>query len=165
MADGTDRRLLAFLPMEKGGWKRNEAQRAEERRICYDLRLEGYSWERIGERASEALGWSISTSTARRRIEEEGLLRVQPAEDALRHLELDRLDRYLLECENIASTAEKPSERLAAMDRALKVGERRAKLLGLDAPERSEVTIHEVDPADAALAELIREERAKEHLR
>lgn len=163
--EGKDRRLLAFQPMDQGGWKRNEAQAYEERRVCYDLRLAGYSWERIAELASVEVGWKVSASTARRRIEEEGLARTQPAEEALRAQELDRLDRYLLECEDVASKAEKGSERLAALDRALRIGERRAKLLGLDAPERSEVSVAQVDPADAELAALIREERAKEGLK
>lgn len=147
-----------------GGEQRNATQRREEQRVCYEIRLQGHSVREVAKLASQELGWSISRATAWRRIEEEGLLQVQPAEAALRAQELDRLDRYLLALEQAALSPD-PKDKVAAVNSALKLQERRAKLLGLDAPERSEVTIHEVDPADAELAQLIREERAKEHLR
>lgn len=42
----------------------------------------------------------------------------------------------------------------------MKVEERRAKLLGVDAPERVEATVVEISQEDVALAELVREAQA-----
>ena len=151
---------LVQTPLAKGGYKRNKAQKAEEQKVCYELRLVGHSYAAVAEKASVILGWPISEATAWRRIEMEGLHRVQPAEDALRALELDRLDRYLLAAETVALTSKDPRDKLAALDRALKIQERRAKLMGLDAPERHDVTVQQVDPADAELAAMIRAEKA-----
>lgn len=152
---------LMHVNVEDGGYERNQAQKAEEQRVCYELRLVGHSMREVARLASEQLGWTVSLATAQRRVENEGLQRVAPAEKALRELELDRLDRYLLAAETIAHEATDPKDKMAALDRAMKVQERRAKLLGLDAPERHDVTVHEVDPADAELAALVREEKAR----
>lgn len=51
--------------------------------------------------------------------------------------------------------------KLQAIDRLLKIQARRAALLGLDTPVRADVTIHQVDPMDTALAEILREAQAK----
>ena len=50
---------------------------------------------------------------------------------------------------------------LQAIATLLRVQERRSKLLGLDAPQRVDATVHQPDPAELELAELIREQRAK----
>jgi hypothetical protein len=56
---------------------------------------------------------------------------LQEPADEVRQLELLRLDRYL------SAIAEKvDSGDLKAIDRALKIMERRSKLLGLDAPQK-----------------------------
>lgn len=49
---------------------------------------------------------------------------------------------------------------LAALDRVLKIQERRAKLLGLDAPAKTEVNVGAVDPASIELR-LLLEQRAE----
>lgn len=50
---------------------------------------------------------------------------------------------------------------LAAVDRWLRICERRAKLLGLDAPTKSQVTVFTEDMADRAIAELEAEMAAR----
>ena len=50
---------------------------------------------------------------------------------------------------------------LQAIATLLRIQERRSKLLGLDAPQRVDATVHQPDPAELELAELIREQRAK----
>jgi len=54
-----------------------------------------------------------------------------------------------------------PDMTLKATDRLLRILERRAKLLGLDAAIKMEATVHQVDQVDVGLAELIRDARAK----
>lgn len=53
---------------------------------------------------------------------------------------------------------------LRAIDRLLKISERRARLLGLDTPVKADLTVHTVDPTDFALAEIIRDAQAKNAL-
>ena len=99
-------------------------------RDALDLRTRGYTYERI----AEALG--ISTSGAADSVKRAlQALKAETQEKAeeVRDLELRRLDRML----EIAQTAADQGE-LAAIDRVLRIQERRSKYLGLDAPTRSE---------------------------
>lgn len=50
---------------------------------------------------------------------------------------------------------------LKAIDRLVRVEDRRAKLLGLDVPVRHDITLHERTQADIELEEMINEARAK----
>lgn len=152
---------LLKVNVAEGGNDRNRAQRARERVVCFELRLKGYSIRQVAEHASRELDWNISGPTAWRRIEEEGVLRTEPAEEALRAQELARLDRYLLALEEAALSPD-PKDKVAAVNSALKLQERRAKLLGLDAPQRAEVTVSELGEQDVELAAMIREEQARQ---
>lgn len=51
--------------------------------------------------------------------------------------------------------------KLQAIQTLRQLDEREAKLLGLDAPTKADVTVHKVDPQDLELAELINEAKAK----
>lgn len=51
--------------------------------------------------------------------------------------------------------------RLAAVDRVIKLQDRAAKMLGTDAPEKVEASVTQVTQEDIALAELVREARAQ----
>lgn len=51
--------------------------------------------------------------------------------------------------------------KLQAIDRYLRARESFRKLLGLDKPTKVDATVHQVDQSDIELAELIREENAK----
>jgi hypothetical protein len=101
---------------------------------------------------------------------------IQEPADEVRRLELERLDEYarhalrvlatphLLVSQGIAvvhPVTEEPladdGPVLAALDRLIKISERRAKLLGLDAPARSRVEVITEDAVDAELAELARQ--------
>lgn len=97
-----------------------------------ELRKRGFSYDRIGE----ALGISRAGAyeCVRRALE---ALRVDSQEKAeeVRELELSRLDRML----EIAQAAADAGE-LSAIDRVLRIQERRSKYLGLDAPTRTETS-------------------------
>lgn len=54
-----------------------------------------------------------------------------------------------------------PDMTLKATDRLLRILERRAKLLGLDAAVKLEATVHQVTEQDVELAELLREAKVK----
>ena len=104
---------------------------AREREIqALELRKRGMSYTEIGQ----AIGISMqgASECVRRALER---LRVEAKESAedVRELELERLDKLL----RIAQTAADQGE-LAAIDRVLRIQERRSRYLGLDAPTRSE---------------------------
>lgn len=60
---------------------------------------------------------------------------IQEPADELRKLEVERLDRMLL-----AIWDQVRNGNQGAIDRALRIGERRARLLGLDAPTKQDIT-------------------------
>lgn len=144
--------------------------RAEEQRICYELRLRGLSIRAIAEETG------LSVGTVFNRIDCEITETLDPLRAKLRELEVERLDRMQLTVLNIldrdhyvvsdgrvvtrvdAETDEKvpvadPGPVFQAIDRLLKIQERRAKLLGLDAPTKVEanVTPAQVNPDTAAM--------------
>jgi hypothetical protein len=102
----------------------------------------------------------------------------EPAAE-VRRLELDRLDEYQRHALRVLATphwtvsqgvvvkledangAEQPladdAPVLAALDRLIKISERRARLLGLDAPARTRVEVITEDAVDAAIRQLERE--------
>ena len=74
----------------------------------------------------------------------------------IREIETQRIDAWLSRASKLLDNAD-PDIQLKALDRVVKLAERRAKLLGLDAPVKQEIettTVGEVTPADvrAALA-------------
>jgi hypothetical protein len=99
---------------------------AENRSKAIALRKEGSTYEEIGKTLS------ISTQRAHKIVTSElTRIRKETAEetDELRTLELQRLDAMFMVCYRDAQEGDYP-----AVDRCLKIMERRAKLLGLDMP-------------------------------
>ena len=101
---------------------------AERRAQAFDLRMEGYSFRDIGRK----LG--ISHTAAHKHVQKglEDLART--SEDKAKMLilmEASRLDRLQQGCWDAATKGD-----LYAIDRVLKLMERRAKLFGLDAPNK-----------------------------
>lgn len=104
----------------------NKLTAAERRRQALDLRRTGASIRQI----ADAIG--CSPSTAHKHIKTEiARLNRESAEDAaiIRSLEAERLDRMALGIWQPATRGN-----LGAIDRMLRIMERRARLLGLDAP-------------------------------
>jgi hypothetical protein len=107
------------------------ARGLEHQRQALELRRAGLGYEAIGER----LG--LKKSQAHRlvtRALEEARAQVTANADELRSEELSRLDGML---QGLWPRARKGE--VSAVDRVLKIAERRAKLLGLDAPEKREL--------------------------
>lgn len=139
-----------------------------------ELRAQGYSYQRI----AAALRYT-DRSLARRAVERALAATVRDSADTLREIELQRLDamwqqawQVLYEDHPFVSGGRivydpatgqplvDDGPVLAAIDRLLKISERRAKLLGLDAPTKVEtITLDQVDAEIARLmAELARGE-------
>jgi DNA-binding CsgD family transcriptional regulator len=113
------------------------------------LRATGLSYAAIGRQ----LG--VNESTAHRAVER-ALRRTprEPAADVVA-LEADRLDQLYSRAVAVLAQAPDDMTRLHAIDRALRVMERRAKLLGLDAPVKVDHRI--MDSVDAKLEALAAE--------
>ncbi|AOV16582.1 hypothetical protein BJI67_05410 [Acidihalobacter aeolianus] len=106
-------------------------QTLERRKKAVELRKAGLSYAKIGER----LGIARQSAFAHvRHVLSE--LQAETAESAeqVRQIELERLDRATELCMRGIENGE-----LAAIDRLIRIQERRARLLGLDAVERLDI--------------------------
>lgn len=117
----------------------NPAKIADEQAEVLDLRRKGHTVRAIAERTG------IPRSTVQNRLDAAIAELVLPLADEVRLLELARLDTWQVRLEEQLDAGEAP-ERVVPV--ALKVQERRSRLLGLDAPERAEMTVASVAADD-----------------
>lgn len=108
----------------------NKVQAHENQMKALALRKAGVSYQSI----ADAIGYK-DPSGAWRAVKSALKLTLQEPAEELRTLELARLDDML---KAIASHVQ--AGNLTAIDRALKIQDRRAKLLGLDMPAKLDVT-------------------------
>lgn len=125
---------------------------AKQQAECYQLQLDGLSIRAIAERTG------LSRGTVQNRIGAQCAAIVQPLADQVRARHLTQIKAWLVKL-----NAQIEADRQVA--RNIEVGtrllEREAKLLGIDAPEKAEVTVTEVTQEDIALAELVAEAKAR----
>ena len=113
------------------------------------LRQRGRSYPRI----AEELGVSLTTAHRYVTTELERLAKECGEEAAIvRQMELDRLDVAL---DALADRIEQGDDRAVAT--MLRIQERRAKLLGLDSPDRQQVEVTGIDPRELLAAKLGRD--------
>lgn len=115
--------------MRKNRTSPAKARRLQLQEKAIDLRRAGVGFVEIGQK----LG--VSKSTAHRMVEagmESARAQITASSDDLKAQELSRLDGMLLKLYPKAAKGD-----VQAIDRVIKIGERRAKLLGLDAPVRT----------------------------
>lgn len=127
----------------------SDAVLAMEQEKCLRLRLQGKSIRQIASIVH------MPKSTVERRLRCAIAERIDPLADQLRAVEVARLDQLL---ETVWATVKADTEaavKLAAVDRLVKISERRSKLLGLDAPVSADVRVTTQEDADAALDALI----------
>lgn len=129
-------------------------------------RAEGWTYQRIANEVGFA-----NPSSAHKAVQRALKACVRDANDTAVHLELNSLNEMareawgvlqrthvvvsqgrVVELDGVALPDDAPV--LAAIDRLLKIQERRSKLLGLDMPTRSTVQVITEDSVDAAIAEL-----------
>jgi len=136
---------------------------SKERRLkAFAMRKRGYTFEQIGD------ALNISRQAAHKLVDnyitEMEALTDEEAKKLIK-IELSRLDDLMTVAYNSAmNDKETPGNRLKAIDRVLKVMERRSNMLGLDAPKKIAPTDpqgNELKGAGAGLASLL---AAAEHL-
>lgn len=100
-----------------------------------DFRMKGYSYYKI----ADAVGCSVATAcnVVNRYLEKLSQECLDKA-DALRQLEAARLDAMQILVEKFIE--DHPSRAMEGIDRAIKIQDRRAKLLGLDMPVKLSMT-------------------------
>lgn len=104
------------------------AEHAEQQRKALELRKAGASYDQIASQlkvSNRSVAWKLVKTAI------DDIIR-EPAEEVLQ-LELARLDAMLL-----GVWTDAKGGNAAAIDRALRIMDRRASYLGLDAPKRSE---------------------------
>ncbi len=105
------------------------ARKLKHQELALELRRAGHSYDAIGRK----IGLSRSRAHALVQLGmEEARQQIVASADDLRAEELSRLDGMLAKIYPKAGKGD-----VAAIDRVLKIGERRARLLGLDAPVRT----------------------------
>lgn len=156
--------------MGNGHSRAQRASIAERRAKLIKYRLAGRPyddfWQELGYSSRDAATKDFC------RALEQNIAEQRTSMEVYREAELMRLDQLTLEAVKILATRhlvvapggkvvhhpetgqplEDDAIRLAAIDRLIKIQDRRAKLLGLDAPQRMEVLT--IDAIDAAIADL-----------
>jgi hypothetical protein len=125
--------------MPRGKPSKNSKQQTQARikdRQALELRTAGATYQQIAAKMGISLsgaGLCVSRAMDALRLE------VSEQAEAVRQMELDRLDAMLLGLWEKARRGDP-----AAIDRVLRIQERRSKYLGLDAPTKSETsaTVH-----------------------
>lgn len=123
------------------GKSKKKAQVAIEAAWAFDMQLAGYSLRAISDASVEKFGKRLSPQTVWRRVEAAIAERVNPRVDQLRAVEDARYDHYL---KSLQDDIDEGDEK--AINAALRIAERRARLHGLDAPVKVGVdaTVHYV---------------------
>lgn len=121
----------------------SDATAAERDASCWALRLEGHSLRSIAAQVG------ISHETVRVTLERGYQELVYPQVAEARAVELERLDDWLTKLRPAIDVGSVP-----AILAAVKLSDRRAKLLGLDAPTRVQAEIEQVPPSPELVARI-----------
>jgi hypothetical protein len=128
-----DKKQLDGKPKRRGrkSLKTNEKVIARAARVAEAMqyRIMGYTFEQIGDQ----LG--VTRQAAHQMVLEGLAATLQEPSDELRTLEVSRLDQMLVKVYEDAVKGD-----IRAIDSVLKIQERRAKLLGIDAPVKTALT-------------------------
>ena len=111
----------------------NEAKIVAEQEQCYDLRMDGLSIREIARKTRLGMG------TVHNRLNDEINKRIAPKSDMLRVFELDKLDDIearLIAERNAIPVGDNPDAVVKLSNSQVSTMARRARLMGLDAPEK-----------------------------
>lgn len=114
------------------------------------LRVAGKNFREIAKELGVSL--AVAHHDVRTILEDVGEEVSEAREEAVK-VEIERLDHWLSIVTDVLESQAEPETTLKAVDRAVKISERRSKLLGLDAPTKQEVVgkldVTEATPAKA----------------
>lgn len=115
--------------------KPNTAALALEAAQCFDLKVQGYSLRQIAELTG------LSKDTVSNRIRHAVDTMISPRVEDYRALQDQQIDALEAEVLAVMRTVDQPETRLKAVDRLVRLMERRARLHGIDAPVKVDATI------------------------
>lgn len=133
---------------------------ARQMQLALELKRQGYDYFEIARKLTKKFEVKITARSIRLRIQEYWKqVEQESCEEHLRW-EIDRLDDMLRRTYGVLDNPEDNEELLKAVDRVLKIGERRSRLLGLDAAQKVDVT--DTTPTlDERLTERLAEAKAR----
>jgi hypothetical protein len=134
----------------------NPADQAERQIRAYELKLKGHSLRAIARTMTDE-GMKVSHQTVANLIDKECAERVLPLADAVRKQEIDRFDTWLVKLGEQIDAGHQVARNIEV---AVKVSERRARLLGADAPVQQEINAT-VEHKPAEVLELISQAKAR----
>lgn len=114
----------------------NPAEQAEKQVVAYELKLKGHSLRAIARIMTEQ-DMKVSHQGVANLIDAECKDRVLPLADAVRKQEIDRFDGWLVKLNEKIEAGDQVARNIEV---AVKVSERRAALLGANAPVQQEIT-------------------------
>lgn len=126
----------------------NDAKIVAEQEQCHDLRMQGLSIREIARRMQLGVG------TVHNRLNDEINKRIAPKSDQLRIFELDKLDdaeARLIAERNHIELGENPDAVVKLVNSQVSTMARRARLMGLDAPEKVAISGSLETPVPASL--------------
>lgn len=127
----------------------NPALIAKQAEMCFELKAKGWSLRRIGVEVG------VAPNTVRKRIEDECARRLSPKVEELRTVMDCTLDAAQVTVQEIIEAPDTPaSMKLQALDRLVKLMERRAKLHGLDAPVKVDAVVTQQTQMEAEIQAL-----------
>lgn len=138
--------------MPRGTSKRVDAQNDLRRGEMLDLWLRGHTYKQIAEKMGVGSHATIIRQV-QRELAERGKQRVDLADQAL-ELQLQRIEAILQTHMSIATNADDPLAAARSARVALEAIDRLNRMLGLDQPQRHEVTVSTVDEIDREIAAL-----------
>lgn len=133
----------------------NDAKIVEQQEKIFDLRLAGLSIREIARKMNLGIG------TVSKRLNDETIRRIAPKSDELRLFELAKLDELedrLVQERNALELGNKPDSVAKLASSQITVMGRRARLMGLDAPEKVAISRDpDSAPLPPALTEAMRQ--------
>lgn len=129
-----------------------------EKEFVLEQRKRGKSVRQIEALSEEVLGYRLAKSTVQERYEAAIADIKVPLVEEVRAQEIERMDMYL---DKLSAKIDEGDEKAIAT--ALRISERRAKLLGADAPVNVQAVVANVDVSDTPFGQMLQQQyRANE---
>lgn len=130
--------------------KRDRLHEESEKEFVLDKKKAGYSIRAIADMTEAGLGYPLSKSTVQARLEAAIADIKVPLVEEVRAMEIERLDNMLTKLEPKINEGDDK-----AIAVALRISERRSKLLGADAPVNVQAVVANVDVSDTPFGQML----------
>lgn len=132
---------------------RNRLNLEGEKEYVLDAKKKGKSIRTIAAESEAALGYPLAKSTVQERLEAAIADIKVPLVEDVRAMEIERMDYYL---DRLQSKIEDGDDKAIAT--AMRIAERRAKLLGADAPVNIQAVVANVDITETPFGQVLQQQ-------